>query len=395
MIYYVLFLGLFFTSFIDFIFPINTECQKKYQKVFLYFWVVVFFLVKSLRWDTGTDFAQFLACWQNSSWSNIFSYWRYGRGTELMEPGYVFLNVLIKSIIPSYTFFLIVSNLFIMYTFVKCICSYVVRFKLVAFAMLMVCSEMFPVRQTLATAFIVLAYMYMHNRLTKKYAVSMICAFLIHKSSVLMAPIYFIDRIRPNIKLFIVLYLFLCTIRQLLMTYLNDFFRAGMLSRVLGNTYRVNDLVGLEEFSYVTTCNTVAHFLLWAYIIKLLKKEGLDESNKKVYSFFLMTVNMYFIMVCLNVVGSIPGLEIVYRLCNNFWVVYPISVAISVWTLFYYKGKAIAVVCFLVLFSLKLYGNPCLDQDGPYYSQCFNPYYTVFQTDGEKLIRSSPWPWKN
>ena len=373
----------------------RTDEQLKIQKMLMYFWIAVFFLVKALRWDTGTDFPQFLACWQNSSWSNIFSYWRYGQNSELMEPGYVFLNVLVKTFIPHYSVFLILTNAFIMFSFVKLIDKYVVRFKLVAFAMLMVCAEMFPVRQTIATAVIVWTYMFMHEKKLKKYSVAMLISFLIHKSSVILYPLYWIQKIKPNIKLFIVVYLFLCASRQLLMDKLIGLFNVKAFSVVVGNVYRVNDLIDLGAFSVVSVVNSVAHLLLFGYVLRLFVQRNFNEKFPRIYSFYVISVSIYFVMICLNVVGSIPGLDIVYRLCNNFLIVYPITVAMTIWALFYYRNKLFAVFVYSCLFALKFMANPCVDENGIYYTKCYYPYYTVFETTEEKLIRSLPWPYRN
>lgn len=67
MIYYILFISLFLTSLLDF-----TKINKAFKNRLFILWIIIFILFKGLRWDTGTDFNQFYACFKYSDWSNIF-----------------------------------------------------------------------------------------------------------------------------------------------------------------------------------------------------------------------------------------------------------------------------------------------------------------------------------
>lgn len=99
LIYYIIFGITILFALIDIYKPFK---DKESVKVF---WGVIALIVlfKGLRWDTGTDFPQYLACFENVTWSNFYHFERYGFGTQLLEPGYTFLNVLIKTVFFDYT----------------------------------------------------------------------------------------------------------------------------------------------------------------------------------------------------------------------------------------------------------------------------------------------------
>ena len=84
--------------------------------------VCLFTLFRGLRWEVGTDWEQYLNIFLYSEWSNIFSLKR--ELDDIMEPGYIVLNVLVKTLGGGYTSFLLLTNFIILYSYfrlvVKC-----------------------------------------------------------------------------------------------------------------------------------------------------------------------------------------------------------------------------------------------------------------------------------
>ena len=64
--------------------------------------VCLFTLFRGLRWEVGTDWEQYLNIFLYSEWSNIFSLKR--ELDDIMEPGYIVLNVLVKTLGGVYIF---------------------------------------------------------------------------------------------------------------------------------------------------------------------------------------------------------------------------------------------------------------------------------------------------
>ena len=148
LVYFVLFVGVLLTALLDILKPLPNDTRR----VLFLFWLSCFFAFKAFRWDTGTDWSQYLLCFNDSDWSNIFSYNRAVYADVKMEPGYVFLNVLIKTILPFYTAFLFITNLFILITYTKLYNSIFPRYCLQSLVLILFVTELFPVRQTIAVA---------------------------------------------------------------------------------------------------------------------------------------------------------------------------------------------------------------------------------------------------
>ena len=96
MIYYVLFSLLLLFAFAE---RFSTKKIKFFRRWF-YFFVVVFYLLGSLRWERGTDWSAYYYFFLNpwTWWDNHY------------EIGYTFLNRLVRKITDNYTVFLCVQN---------------------------------------------------------------------------------------------------------------------------------------------------------------------------------------------------------------------------------------------------------------------------------------------
>lgn len=384
MIYYVLFIGLFLTSFSDLF-----VTDKKIKNRLYLIWLVIFLLFRGLRWDTGCDFPQFYNVFQESSWTNIFSFWRYGYGSERMESGYIFLNVLIKSIIPSYTIFLLLTDAFILYSFSMLIKKFSPGYYLLALSLMMITVEPFPVRQTIATGILCFSFLFAYNRDLKKFIISVLLATTIHSSSVIMLPVFWVTKIKYDYKQ-IVFYLFLVLGRGFLQTHLMDLFSSNIISNISGGlseTYFITN-ESIENFNIASIANSLITLLLLIYSKKQMIKKGLSTD---VINFFS---NLYFVYICFNVLASIPGIEIFYRLSNNFIVAYPICI-IFIFKTISFHNLLIATCIFIGFWFIKFKANPCFDEKSRIYKRLYSPYYSIFESNGGNLIRNKPWPYHN
>lgn len=382
MIYYILFIGLFLSSLFDF-----TKVNTKFKYNLFIFWLIIFILFKGLRWDTGTDFPQFYNCFKYSEWNNIFSFWRYGPDTTKMEFGYVFINILIKTICPYYTFFLIVTNAFILGSFAYLIRKYTPKYSLIALSIMIVSTEIFPVRQTLVTAILCYSIMFIQKRQLKYYIISIIICFCIHRSSLILLPLYWICRYKGSLKFYILIYLGLIFTRVILTNILSELLNTSVLSIIsagLTDTYMVND-EEISSYSISTILNSLFHILLFMFTYNKYTKQ--DDRNR-----YTICINFFFIYLSFNVLGSIPGLTMLYRISNNFIITYPICIAYSINAIKKYD-VFIVLALYTVSWGIKLKSNPCINKDNPYYSSCYQPYYSIFDKNlNKELIRSENWP---
>lgn len=164
----------------------------------LVFTAFIFIIFRGLRWDTGTDWEQFYMCFENANLDNIFSYSRYDDGGETMEPGYMLLNVIIK-FFGDYTLFLVLTNLFIIGSWVYFSYKIIPFRSNMIFAMTLATNLIFPVRLQLAACILSWSFFYLsRKRFLLPIAISVI-AYTIHKSALFVIPIVFLIGLKKHI----------------------------------------------------------------------------------------------------------------------------------------------------------------------------------------------------
>lgn len=196
LVYYVLYGSLILASFFDVIRPKGINI-----KFVIYFFVLAFTLFRGLRWETGTDWNQFFIVFQTAELNNVFSYYRYS-DVRTLEFGYVFLNVLVKSLTGHYTFFLIATNFYILWTYAKLSLKHL-AFPLIGFIGVISLGQFFTVRQSLAVAVIIHAFNFALTRSFLKFVLFMFIAYSIHGASLIFFPVYFIIKYRISLLVFI------------------------------------------------------------------------------------------------------------------------------------------------------------------------------------------------
>lgn len=200
-IYIIIYGLLFLTVFIE-----TPKFKLEVKKKVILFFVFIFTLFRGLRWKTGTDWNDYYLVFKESGWAKIFSFNRYGTTDEVMEFGYVLSNTIIKSLGGDYTAFLLISNLFILYSY------YIFSLKfsktpLLTFIIIIGLSSFFPVRQNIAVAITLLSYPYIINKQFLKFAGVILAAASFHISALVMIPVYFFALKKTSAITSIALYL--------------------------------------------------------------------------------------------------------------------------------------------------------------------------------------------
>ena len=89
------------------IFDFDRTSENTKRKI-VWLWVCILTVFWGIRWNCGTDWDNFYDVFQGSDFSNIFT---FTRGmAEPIEPGYVLLNALVKSLGGNYSCFLFVPH---------------------------------------------------------------------------------------------------------------------------------------------------------------------------------------------------------------------------------------------------------------------------------------------
>ena len=391
LIYIIIIIGLFFTAFYEIIFNISPTTKKK----IFWSWVICLILFKGLRWDTGTDWSQYHSVFYESWWNNIFTFWRYGINTSYLEPGYVFLNTLIRTFLPHYTFFLLITNAFILYVFAKSIYNNLPQYQLVGLAILTVSTELFPVRQTLTFAILCYSMKYVLNGNLWKYLLCCLICFTIHRSSLLFVPFYFIFRTEFKFWRSILIYIVVIICSELMYRLFDLFNTSSLLILLTGGiteTYNASQLALMNQEEYerssvfITYTNSLIQMSLFSYTLKYMKQH-LDLDDKHIILMNLV-LNAYLTLICFNAIGMNPGFDSIYRMANALWVAYPFCIVFTIYVFIKKKLKLIALAIFILSFYIKYNTMPFMRPKSETY-YLFVPYKSFL--DQNQPIRSGYW----
>ena len=356
---------------------VGTFLNNKYQNYVLYCMAGLMTLFQGLRWNTGADWYQFYWYFDNASW-NILSYLRMGGG-RLLEPGYVLLNIVIKTIYNSYTLFLLITCAFVNCTYVFWIKKLIRKNLTFVFAIVLLNAPYFPVRQQLAATIFLWGVQFIYNRELKKYLVVVAIATTIHYSSIILIPFYWINK---NVKWWVLTLIYVSC--PIITTYLPFIFKpfqellnvfAGSGSSLLFNQYIEganmahakisSDDSNLSIYSLVTIC-------MFGY----LKDNFLKLESRGYASIFL---NIYVIGVIGLLIGGIPGFNEFRRLSYysliRFGVLFGLSFNIS------RRQLDNVFISFLLVFVFSFSYNHLSKWLVGIYSDLYVPYYSVFEGD--------------
>ena len=395
MIYYILFFGLFITSLFDFA---SNNAKVKYR--LFVFWIVVFVLFKALRWETGTDWAQYYNCFKEATWNNFMSFWRYGEHTTKLEPGYVLLNVIIKTFFPHYTFFLLITNAFILWVFGSLIRKFIPQYSLIALLLVILSSEIFPVRQTLPIAIFCYSLIYVYQQRCFPYLALIILAVFFHRVFIIIIPFYWFLSKRMTLKSTLIIYLTLIFFKSIVIDLIDILSSVPFINTLTGGlllTYQLGSDV-LQNSEYQQDISVISQLFTYANSILMLViffyARNLNEQKGKDTRGFNIFLNIYICFICINVISLLPGFFMLYRVTNIFAIGYPMCIAMSLYAI---DKKYILLKLIFVLFAfiIKLNSQPCIDKNSLHYD-LFVPYCSVFDKEEDiPLIRKDVWPYRN
>lgn len=378
LIYLVLYVGVILTALLDVFSPL----PKDTRRFFFLFWFFCFFVFKAFRWDTGTDWSQYLLCFNESEWSNIFSYNRNVIGDTMMEPGYVFLNVFIRSIFPFYTAFLIITNLIIMLFYTRFYNSIFPRYSLQSLALFLFVTELFPVRQTIAVAIFCFAYYQIKNRSFIKYLLIVLICSTIHYSSFVMIPFYFVLKLKLRLLYYIFGYLIAGVIAERFFSIIELLIQVNILPPVVQHLLTLygnqeSNVARLGDFSGSFWPSYIFHFSLFLITYFCYKKSCIYESED-IKDWKRIGLNSYFFTICFICFHSIPGSSDLLRFQSFFWIGYILMNLYSIVIFVQFKKKMIAIALLTIVCLWKMSGMGIFRPNSLYH-YLFVPYKSVLE----------------
>lgn len=316
----------------------------KQRKLFFLITCLVLFFLSFVRWETGTDWDEYISMFERYSWEN----------TEMSEPLFAFLSLVSKDLFSYYTFFLLIQAIIIFYFQSKSISDYSVYPMMSLFILVgMYIGNICFVRQTIAVSLTFYSIRYIVSRNFRMFLLFLLLAVGFHYTAVVFLPAWWIcnrEFSRRKIMLCTFASLFLSSFFLLILTNLGEATGAIIQNKIMSYTGE-----GAADESYVSPFMAVLKTILNRVVFYFLGFYLYDKISEE-YPYF----RIFFYLFCFGTIlcfVTLPLSNILGRLCRY----YDISQIILLPYFFAYLSSNFRkVLCFFFLFAvmaLKLYIN--------------------------------------
>lgn len=331
-------------------------------------WCVFFTLFGGLRWNTGGDFEQYYYHFKQSNWNNIFEYYRYG--DRKMEFGFMFVNVLIKTLFSKFYIYNLIITAFIQFSYYKFCRYFFSNTPIIIFAILMIMSSnYFAVRAGLSVAVVYWAYRYIKEQKLLPFLIIILIASSIHNQCLIMIPFYWIGKIRLNNIVAIVILLSFSSLAYVVQNYVS------LLSLSIGGSigdvayhYSQRNVGGHVTKGISTLLMNLFFLINYLYVRKSAMLRN-DSFYNTLLNMFLVYVGMY--MIFTEEMGEFSRLA---------GLLFPAQGLLLTYSIIYYsksKTKIVrytAMLFFILYYSYKISGY-C---DGYYFEEVNVPYKSIY-----------------
>ncbi len=248
--------------------------SEKNTKIYCGIVAVQWIVLSGLRhFSVGDDTYAYFTAFErtkNISWSKIFSdiYNYLFNGLEIKDPGYELVEKIFQIFSGSYQLYLVfIAVVFTalmavwVYKYSKMPCFSFILYSVLFYAFYSVTGH----RQTLATALIVFwGYKYIREKKLIKFLILAFVAFLLHKSSVVFIPFYFIAHIPITTP-----YVFIAFVVIITLVFLGKSFY-GVVAEFLGFSEDLIDYAvgGAETYALILTLLCVIILFFYFYYKK-------------------------------------------------------------------------------------------------------------------------------
>ena len=356
-----------FLVFVSCLFELSNT-KTKFRVILL--WCVFFTLFGGLRWETGGDWDQYLDHFLYSDWNNIFSYDRYGNGREQLEPMFVFLNALIKTIFGKYFWLNIFECGFIQFTIYHFCKQYSPTHPILLYSWIIVAAfNYFPVRMGLAMSVGWWCFQFSQEQRLKPFLITAFIASSLHNGCIILFPLYWIGKFKLNFITYSIIYLLVILIRPVIIT-----FFISNLGSIGGNIaekalfYTQEETVGYQGASYMSWG---LNYILTIIFYWVGKKQDLLDNR-----WYQTLINVNLLYMTIFVLFS-EGMGDLTRLAG---VISPAFLILYIYALnFFINGKNVYYRNLAILFYVLYYGYKILQIGQGYYFKAANvPYRTIF-----------------
>lgn len=323
------------------IFDFDRTSENTKRKI-VWLWVCILTVFWGIRWNCGTDWDNFYDVFQGSDLSNIFT---FTRGmAEPIEPGYVLLNALVKSVGGNYSCFLFVFSFLILYCLARISFKFT-SYPLISFIYLVISlGVIFPSRQALAMGISSYAIPFLIKRRFIKYCFPILIGATIHISTLLLLPFYFINPSKVGKWLIGGLYILSFSLGNWLPSIIGSVLNLNLLGPLISirlNSYSQTVSSIDEDFSSRGTMSIMLSLMFLLYF--MVKKYYNDRGKLLSYSFHGFLAMEMIRNIFMQTMRDLMRLELFFRPYAA------ILYAVSFGELKYGKYKYVSYLVFILL----------------------------------------------
>lgn len=340
------------------------------KKKIMILWCVFFTLFGGLRWRTGGDWYQYYGHFLFSDWSNIFNYDRYGNGAETLEPGFVFFNVLIKSLFGEFYIYNLIVVGFIQFTYYK-FCNYFFPMRpLMTYCYLMLmASYYFPVRAGLSIGICMWAWRYIKERKLYPFLLVVAIATLIHNQAIVLLPAYWFGNLRLKNFWYLSFYMAFVAFYMVFQQYFTLLMLAsGGDIAEKAYAYTQNETDGFQGACYMGWGLNFLFLITYLYIRKKCKL--------LIDNWYHCLLNAFMIYMLIIIIFQ-EGMGDLARLASTFFPAQCILFMYSMNYFFQRKKKIFRFAALSFFLAYYVYKMPSI-WSGYFFEDTCVPYKTIF-----------------
>ena len=334
---------------------------------------IIMTIFQGLRWNTGADWTQFYRTFNLLNWHNVFS---FNRGDyRTLEYGYSLLNVCIKTLFGHYTFFLLLICGYINYTYGYFIQRYIPKYNTLCYYVILLTSELFPVRNTMAGVTIIWGIQFIQNRDFIRYALVVLAASLIHSSGALGIIFFWFNR-RINKYYWLIAFLLSSIIVNYISSMIN--FMAGI--PIIGDLEMIK-LFSIYNDVYNTYGENVHTTSIFSFIMNGIILAMILFSGNNFKNISSKEINLFVNMAALSIVigqmsNNANAIGELARL--NYFVKIGFAIMLVLSLVNWIKRFKIDVsMLYVLLIAYSI--NRISGYVNDFYANLFIPYYSVFE----------------
>lgn len=348
-------------------FDLKPFFKLKYKKIILYSLCIFYAYIAGMGDWRGTDWDQYYDIYQDTNWSNVFSFDRTSRTT--MESGYMILNAFFKTFSFKFTTFSFFLALFYYCSYVRFFLKYC-KYPIFVFVIYMFMAvQLELIRQHIAQAVLLWAVPYLLERNFKKFCGVVIIASLIHESAIIFIityPLYFLPyNLYWVAGSYMIIAVFGGPIR--------DFFVTFLMGNFTGNLAAKAEWYGESQVMEITKgVSTIVLNLFFLVLFNFCyQKESSEDVKRKLNIVGYSVLGMYLIQLLFAGVMS----DISRMATNYIFAVY------FMWNYFFesiklgYKSYYNLFIVFTICYILYKFSSFIIFD--PYYQKIYIPYRTI------------------